>query len=157
LGMEYKISHFGGARAADELVIYENVARTGTNAYGVEAVVENGIAVSVGSNDRAVPENGFVVSGHGSAALFIKENIFEGVKVSIDREKNVLTVINDDEAKNYYYTKKLGEIKQRSEKAKRDVSNLIRQIQQLIDEKNYEPCRQLLEEAYYRTCESKKG
>ena len=157
MGMEYKISHFGGARAADELVIYENVARTGTNAYGVEAVVENGIAVSVVSNDRAVPENGFVVSGHGSAALFIKENIFEGVKVSIDREKNVLTVINDDEAKNYYYTKKLGEIKQRSEKAKRDVSNLIRQIQQLIDEKNYEPCRQLLEEAYYRTCESKKG
>lgn len=155
--MEYKISHFNGARAADELVIYEKIDRTGTNAYGLEAVVENGIAVSVGSNNRAVPAGGFIVSGHGKAALFIKQNIFEGVKVTLDRENNMLTVIQDDEAKHFYYMKKLDEIRNRSEKSKRDISGLVSDIQNLIDKKEYDKCGELLEEAYYRTCETKKG
>jgi uncharacterized lipoprotein YddW (UPF0748 family) len=155
--MDIKISHFGGARGADELVIYENIERTGTNAYGLEAVIENSIAVSVGSNNRAVPAGGFIVSGHGKAALLIKENIFEGTKVTLDRANSILTVINDDEAKKFYYTSKLSEIKTRAEKSKSDVSELITSIQTLVDNKEYDKCEELLEEAYYRTCTSKKG
>lgn len=153
---DFKISHFGGEREADELVVYENIPSTGTNAYGLEAIVENGVVTSVGSNNRTVPKDGFVISGHGSAALFISKNIFEGVKILIDRDGNMLTIIADDEAKKSYIIKKLSEITLRSEKSRIDVKELISKIKNVLETENFKECKKLLDEAYIRTCESKK-
>lgn len=152
----YKINHFNGARDADELVIYENISSTGTNAYGLEAMVQNGRVIAVGSNNNLVPDGGFVISGHGKAALFISNNILEGSKIKLDRDNKSLIVIVDDETKQYYYNKKLDEIKKRSEKSGRSVHELTDKIQALISAGKYDECGDLLEEAYYRTCNSKK-
>lgn len=152
----FKISHFDGKREADELVIFENVSSTGTNAYGVEAAVQNNIVISVGSNNKSVPENGFVISGHGEAALFIQTNIFEGASIQIDRKNMLLTVSADKNAKRNYYSKKAEIIKRRSEISGIDVSKIIEDIKNALDKDNFEKCEVLLEDAYYRTCESKK-
>ncbi|HAN20662.1 MAG: hypothetical protein A2Y15_04450 [Clostridiales bacterium GWF2_36_10] len=152
-----KISHFGGPREADELVIYENLPSSGTNAYGIEAVVENGVLTSFGSNNREIPSGGFVVSGHGSAAHFMNTNVFEGVKIHIDKKDNILTVIADDDAKKIYYNNKLNEIKSRSRRSGVDVNNIIEKINGNIQSEKLDECKSLLEEAYIRTCETKKG
>ncbi len=151
------ISHFEGDRKADELVIYENAPSTGTNPYGLEAAVENGIAVEVGSNNKKVPENGFVVSGHGIAARFIWENIIEGAKIEIDRKEMLLTVTSDEQTKKSYYAKRLGDIKKRSEKLGTNADSFIYSIKTALDKNDYAECDKLLEQAYYITAESKKG
>lgn len=151
-----KISHFNGLREADELVIFENKLSTGTNAWGAEAVVENGVVTSVGVNDREIPTGGFVVSGHGKAAIFIKNNVVEGVKIHIDRETLVLTVIEDDESKKYGYNKKIDEIKKRASQSGVKVTEVVYEIESAFNANELDKCNALLEEAYYKTSFTKK-
>ncbi len=78
--------NFPGYRGAGQLVIYypEFNFTTGTNEFGTEAVVENGVVVKLTGADSIIPKNGFVVSGHGSSKTWIKNNLKVGTNVLIE-------------------------------------------------------------------------
>ncbi len=161
----YKISHINGARLADELVIYDRGESTLTNAYGLEAVVSRGVIIKIGSNNNAVPEGGFVISGHGKGADIISKELCEGAKVTLDRERLRISAEIDAEAKLYSVKKSFDEIKARFDllvgnKCAFDFENafdLIKSAGNAIENNNADEAKKLLEEAYYLTAESKKG
>lgn len=76
---------FPGGRGSDQLLIYtpEYGTRTGTNIYGIEAVVEAGVVTSVGGNDQVIPQNGFVISGHGQASRWISAHLSPGISIQL--------------------------------------------------------------------------
>lgn len=77
---------FPGGRGAEELVYYDadfGFPTTGTNEFGYEIVVEDGIVVKISGNDSTIPANGFVLSGHGKAKVFL-QNATIGAEVIID-------------------------------------------------------------------------
>lgn len=84
-------------RGENKLIIYtsEKGATTGTNEWGCEAVVEDGIVISVGGNDNAIPSGGFVASGHGKKKDWIKNNIVVGMRASYDTAAKTVTFICD--------------------------------------------------------------
>ena len=68
---------YPGGRGPNKLVIYTPSygMHTGTNEFGTEAVVTDNIVSSMSGADSAIPENGIVISGHGSAKNWISQNI----------------------------------------------------------------------------------
>lgn len=75
---------FPGGRGANELVVYTpeyGRSRTGTNLWGVEAVVRGNRVVQLGGNDSPIPSDGFVISGHGRAREWIELNLAPGVEI----------------------------------------------------------------------------
>ena len=85
----FPISKFNAERGADELIIYTKGDTTKTNSYGFEACVLDGRVISCGKNNNKIPEDGFVVSGHGEAAEFLANSLCVGAKAEIDEENNV--------------------------------------------------------------------
>ena len=85
---------FPGGRGEDQLVLYtpKSGERTGTNQWGAEAVVEEGVVTAVGGNNSPIPQNGFVLSGHLNSAQWIMENLFPGVEVTIEGEEAVARI-----------------------------------------------------------------
>lgn len=84
------VTSFNGTRYTDYLVIYTvGGTTTGTNVWGTEAVVENGIVVTVGGNDSYIPlgDNSFVVSGHGAMKEWLDENVFIGMTCYYDADE----------------------------------------------------------------------
>lgn len=82
-------SPFPGRRGEDQLIVYDQAygqPTTGTNCWGVELLVDAaGRILTVAGGDSAIPENGFVVSGVGTAAdRLLKVEPF-GTRVSLDR------------------------------------------------------------------------
>ena len=72
---------YPGGRGSDQLVVYTRdygKPTTGTNPYGTEFVVAGGIVTEFGSNNSRIPEDGFVVSGHGEAQNWLQENLWYG-------------------------------------------------------------------------------
>jgi uncharacterized lipoprotein YddW (UPF0748 family) len=76
---------FPGGRGTNEMILYtpEFGKNTGTNQYGSEAVVVEGVIQTVGGNSSDIPENGFVLSGHGEAGSWLIENAMYGAKVEV--------------------------------------------------------------------------
>ena len=74
-----------GTRGTNEMVIYtaHYGTYTQTNEWGVEAIIENGVVVSIGGNNSAIPDSGMVISGHGTAADWILKNISIGDKIEL--------------------------------------------------------------------------
>ncbi|MDX9909689.1 MAG: hypothetical protein RBS23_09520, partial [Mariniphaga sp.] len=74
-----------GNRGTNEMVIYtaHYGTYTQTNEWGVEAIIENGVVVSIGGNNSAIPDSGMVISGHGTAADWIMKNISIGDKIEL--------------------------------------------------------------------------
>lgn len=92
---------FPGGRGADELVLYTpnyGEERTGTNQYGVEVVVEDGIVVESGGNNSLIPANGFVLSGHGTMKDWLLQNTQIGAEVTVDYGAKTVTVRIDAKA-----------------------------------------------------------
>lgn len=87
---------YPGGRGVDSLILYtpEFGERTGTNEWGAEAIIVKGVVEVVGGNNSAIPENGFVLSGHGLAARWIVDHFYPGVRVEADGLK--LKAIDDD-------------------------------------------------------------
>ncbi len=85
----YTVNGFNKSRGENQLIIYTyNYADyTGTNAYGYEVVVTDGIVSSVGGNNSYIPNTStsFVVSGHGTADDWLAQNVIVGMKVSYTR------------------------------------------------------------------------
>ncbi len=86
-----------GGRGADELVVYTPAMgkRTGTNPWGIEATVAGGFVTFVGGNDSAIPPDGLVISGHGTAATWIATTLTPGMKVQLDAAAPQLILITD--------------------------------------------------------------
>jgi uncharacterized lipoprotein YddW (UPF0748 family) len=76
-----------GGRGRNELILYTpdfSWPSTQTNPYGSEAVVIDGLVISVGGNDTVIPDNGYVISGNGDARSWIVGNLTPGTAVAHD-------------------------------------------------------------------------
>ncbi len=93
-------SFLPGQRGANQLIVYTPnyiFKTTGTNEFGTEAIVIDGIVTQLNGADSFIPPNGYVLSGHGRAKKWINENITVGSYVIIDEQKNMLyTFITPD-------------------------------------------------------------
>lgn len=81
-----RIDGFNRGRSTDEMIVYRPApgrTRTLTNQWGIEAVVVDGRVVSVGGNNQAIPAGGFVISGHGKSADWMRENVQVGQRAEI--------------------------------------------------------------------------
>ncbi len=90
-------TEFPGGRGANLFVVYSSDfgTRTGTNEWGVEAVVENGVIVAVGGNDQVIPQNGYVLSAHGSAMSWFSTVIQVGRTAVIYPQERIIVVSYD--------------------------------------------------------------
>ncbi len=84
-GVHRSVDRFNGIRGANELVIYDKGEKSNTNIWGWEvAVNEKGhVTKKRYGGKTAIPEGGFVISGHGDAANWINKNIKAGDKIRI--------------------------------------------------------------------------
>lgn len=81
------------ARREDTLIIYRNKATSDTNAWGYEACVNSeGFIVSVGGNNNAIPNGGFVVSAIGTKKQPLTDACELGMKATLDESAKTLTV-----------------------------------------------------------------
>jgi len=73
-------------RGIDEIVIYlpGYGLRTGTNDFGTEVIVQNGVvqSVSVQSGNNYIPSDGYVISGHGSGARWLMNHFYPGMAIT---------------------------------------------------------------------------
>lgn len=106
-------SYFPGARGANQLVIYTSGygARTGTNEFGTEAIVDGNTVTELSGADSIIPQSGAIISGHGVAKNWITENVKVGTKVYIDSSANKLTVYTTSESFLFEAGKKIDEAK----------------------------------------------
>lgn len=158
----FKISHFNGARGADELVIYNGVGNTETNAYGIEVCVVGDRVISCGKNNNIIPEGGYVASGHGEAMQFLAANATVGAKAVIDGESGTFMLEIDETARRIDADMQLSLIKSRyserlsegAEFDKTEAESLISKAEAAVGNGEYGLAKELCEEAYYITAES---
>lgn len=85
-----KITAYNKTRWTDHLVVYNSGKSTGTNKWGTEVAVDaNGVATCApvyGQGNMAIPAGGYVISGHGVASTWIKNNIKKGSKITISND-----------------------------------------------------------------------
>lgn len=92
-GARRRVDGIDVTRGADMLVIYtpEHYDVSPANQWGVEASVVDGKVVEVvdrvdGAPPLAVPDDGFVLSGHGEAATWMRENLVEGTELTVEAD-----------------------------------------------------------------------
>lgn len=85
-------AYYPGFRGSNQLIIYTEAFgdRTGTNEFGMEAIIEKNRVVKLSGANSPIPKNGFVISGHGKAKQWITNNIIEGAKISVDLDKGLI-------------------------------------------------------------------
>ena len=95
--------YYPGGRGPNKLVIYtaNYGEHTQTNEFGTEAIVEGNIVTSLSGADSAIPKDGIVISGHGSAKNWISKNITVGSKVYVDILNRIITVYTTSESYTY--------------------------------------------------------
>jgi uncharacterized lipoprotein YddW (UPF0748 family) len=133
---------YPGGRATDMIVIYtpEFGERTGTNQWGVEATIVNGIVTKVGGNDSEIPKDGFVISGHGIGADWIREHLKKGAIAMVKGKKikvqhGTISEIYDvdsvlESAENYFKKKNnIDDIVKESEKSNKATVFLGKKIE----------------------------
>ena len=90
---EYPFNGVNTIRRQDYIVVYNWSGSTNTNQWGYEVCVDSqGTVISVGGNNNAIPEGGFVVSGHGDGADLLQLVMTPGLHVEYDAEKLILSV-----------------------------------------------------------------
>lgn len=98
-------------RGSGELIVYtsERGKTTGTNEWGYEVAVSGGVCTAVGKGNLAIPENGFVLSGHNEdeggkqSGKWLEENIKVGDYVEVS-EGLMITVSDEPIKKSEFYT-----------------------------------------------------
>lgn len=103
--------YYPGGRGPNKLVIYtaDYGEHTGTNEFGTEAIVTDNVVTSLSGADSAIPKEGLVISGHGSAKNWITQNITVGSKVYVDLMNKTITVYTTSESYTYEAQKKIDE------------------------------------------------
>ncbi len=86
--MHHTVDNVNGQRRPDYMVVYnEPHTQAKTNPYGREVMIVNGVALSeplYGVGHMNVPNNGYVISGHGVSSDWIKKYIHKGTKVNFN-------------------------------------------------------------------------
>ena len=79
-------SCYPGCRGAEQLIAYTPAwgTTTGTNDFGFEVDVVDGRVVARGGNDRTVPADGYVLSGHGGRGSWLSSNAVLGALVTVE-------------------------------------------------------------------------
>ncbi|MBQ8914839.1 MAG: InlB B-repeat-containing protein, partial [Clostridia bacterium] len=99
-----KLDGVNVGRGTDQLIIYIDQTSTGQNAFGNEAAIDkNGKVIAVygyGIGNSAVPEGGFVLSGHGKMDKWIAQNLSVGTSVIYNKQTGTVTVCKTDDAYN---------------------------------------------------------
>ncbi len=81
------------ARKENTLIIYDKGETTKTNTWGYEVCVDsNGTIISVGGNDNAIPEGGFVLSVIGTQKQALIDAARPGMSVSVEDTTKTVTV-----------------------------------------------------------------
>lgn len=74
-------------RVTDALILYVGKASTGTNKWGVEAVINSSLKVekinAYGVGNTAIPAGKMVLSGHGKKATWMLDNLKAGQQLSL--------------------------------------------------------------------------
>lgn len=112
---------FDGFRGPDQLIVYTPSFgdTTKTNPYGYEITVENGFVTKLGGGGSKIPENGFVVSGHGIASKWISSNSIIGAKVTVT-EEGIVEIVQDVESFQYQSKQSIQQAKASIAKAKEE-------------------------------------
>ena len=91
-----KVSHEGGDREEDELVLYNIDNFWGTNEYGYEVEVDkNGNIKSKNTNVELTDEKGYVLSGHGVNADLIENMLKIGDYLVYDKKNKLVYAYRD--------------------------------------------------------------
>lgn len=88
-------------RQENALVVYNTGgSTTGTNDWGYEVVVTDGVVTSLGGNNNTIPQgfNSFVVSGHGTASVWLQDNVSLGMRSTYSVGAKTVTFSYDEEA-----------------------------------------------------------
>ncbi len=79
-------------RSENKMIIYRNKATTETNIWGYEVCVDkNGTVVSVGGNNNAIPDGGYVVSGVGTRKSELEAAVLLGYSATLDESQKTVT------------------------------------------------------------------
>jgi len=87
------------ARGADQAIVYTALygASTATNEYGYEITVQDGIITTLGGNDSPIPQNGFVLSLHGTVMTDLRARITKGMSVQYEAASQTILLTYDPE------------------------------------------------------------
>jgi uncharacterized lipoprotein YddW (UPF0748 family) len=99
-------SGFPGFRASNQIVAYDagyGRANTGTNEFGFEVTVRNGIVTAQEGSDSAIPSDGFVLSGHGKGRSWLIANAPLGAKIQLSPDGKSLTSTIDFDTYTYQF------------------------------------------------------
>lgn len=92
---ESKNEPYPGYRGADQLIVYDSAygTSTGTNAWGYEVVVnsDNKI-IQAGGNNSVIPAGGYVLSGHGVKADWLRAYAYAGSSVILNTGGKTVSV-----------------------------------------------------------------
>jgi len=81
------VSGVNRERRADELIVYRRAygASTRTNARGAEAIVIGDVVQQVldGRGNAPIPADGYVLSGHGRAGAWVRDQVRPGERVTL--------------------------------------------------------------------------
>jgi uncharacterized lipoprotein YddW (UPF0748 family) len=84
-----------GFRGTNQLVLYDSAyakPTTGTNEFGFEVTVQNGRVVEQeGSDSKIPPQNGYVLSGHGTARAWLLAHAPLGAHIDLDVTNKTMT------------------------------------------------------------------
>ncbi len=103
-------SGFPGYRGGNQLIVYDKhfgKPTTGTNEFGFEVTVINGIVVAQEGSDSTIPEDGFVLSGHGRARNWLVANAPIGARIMLHEGGEELTSLINFDTYRYQYQQKL--------------------------------------------------
>ena len=107
---------FPGCRGSNQLIVYtqkyaqdKDTPKTGTNEYGFEVTVVNGIVVAQEGSDSVIPntENSFVISGHGRMRDWLIQNAPLGTKVALSEDARTLLTEVDYDTYRYQLVQRL--------------------------------------------------
>ena len=106
-------SFFPGARGANQLVLYtrDYGERTHTNEFGTEAIIEGNTVTELSGADSFIPDDGAVISGHGTAKNWITSNISVGTKIYYDEMTGVITTFTTSDSLMFEAEHKIDEAK----------------------------------------------
>lgn len=177
-------SDFPSGRATDQIVIYtpEFRERTGTNQWGIEATIVDGVVTKMGGNDSVIPKNGLIISGHGNGADWIRQNLKKGaivmvkgkeIKVRLSEISEIYDAESAIETAENYFKKKhsiddISKASEKSEEAKKflitikEAQELLSKARKLSSEKESEKglkkaseAKKIANDLYYDEIDSK--
>jgi len=83
---------FNSTRTENTIIIYDSGKTSGTNVWGNEVVVNaDGVVASIGGNDNAVPEGGYVISAVGNRIAELNNAAKLGMTVTVDKTAKTIT------------------------------------------------------------------